>query len=460
MPQSGRSRRRRLTVLATIAGATALLLTACTSSEPAPNATGEPSGSITYWYSPSDNTVKAKAEWVKWNVTAFTDQYPKVKLDAVPKSSATIDQSTQVALAAGQGPDIVQSPGTSNAIPYATSGYLADLTQQFKDEGWGDKLLPWAAQAGQVKGKFVMVPQYYEDLVLYYNKTLFEKNGWTVPTTRSELESLAKKMEAKGITPFAAGNADYQPASEWLVSAFMNEVAGPSKIYDALTGKTPWTDPAFKDSISLLKSYFDKGWFGGGTKQYFTTSDAKKYADFANGKAAMYISGSWEMDTLPTYFGKGNSNDFDWAALPSLADGVPQSYPLSVGGTLSVNAKTKNPNAATTYLTWIMSDTKNMWEHAAATGAEPLPVKFNASDIPSSVDPRYARIYTTLQTAPVVGYTTWTSWGGKADTYIVNNIDKVLNGNLSTDAFVQGLETAFKADYSRGLVPAPYKPTN
>lgn len=461
MPVAMPAGRVRKPLLGSIAIVTAVTLAAaCGSSAPKPSATGAPSGPVTYWYSPSDNTVKAKQQFIKYNITSFEAQYPKIKLDGVAKSSSTIDQNIQVALAAGHGPDVIVSPGTSNAIPYATAGYLADLTSNFNQDGWSGKLLPWAAQAGQVNGKFVMIPQYYETLVLYYNKTLFAQNGWSAPTNRSELETLAATMKAKGITPFAAGNADYQPATEWLVSAFMNEVAGPDKIYDALTGKTPWTDPAFTSTIDLLKQYFDNGWFGGGTKKYFSTSDTKKYADLADGKAGMYISGSWDVKSLQDYFGvNGNHDDFDWAPLPSLADGVPQAYPLSVGGTLSVNSKSSNPRAALTYLDWIMSDTQNMWANAAETGQEPLPVKFKASDIPSSIDSRYARIYTSLQSAREVGYTTWTSWGGKADTYIVSNIDKVLNGSLSTRAFTQGLEDAFKADFSRDLIPTPYKPT-
>ena len=461
MPVETPVRRVRKRLIACLAvAATVTLTAACGSSGSKPSTTGAPSGSVTYWYSPSDNTVEAREQFIKFNITAFEQQYPKIELDAVAKSSSTIDQNIQVALASGHGPDIIVSPGTSNAIPYAAAGYLTDLTSNYNEGGWNSKLLPWAAQAGQVDGKFVMIPQYYETLVLYYNKTLFEQNGWSVPTNRSELETLAADMEANGITPFAAGNADYQPATEWLVSAFMNEVAGPDKVYEALTGQIPWSDPAFTSTIDLLKEYFDNGWFGGGAKQYFSTSDTKKYADLADGKAGMYISGSWDVTSLQDYFGvNGNDDEFDWAPLPSLTDGVPQAYPLSVGGTLSVNSKSGNPRAALTYLDWIMSDTENMWANAAETGQEPLPVKFDASDIPSSIDPRYARIYTSLQSATEVGYTTWTSWGGKADTYIVSNIDKVINGDLSSSAFTQGLDDAFQADFSEGLIPTTYKPT-
>jgi raffinose/stachyose/melibiose transport system substrate-binding protein len=88
-----------------------------------------------------------------------------------------------------------------------------------------------------------------------------------------------------------------------------------------------------------------------------------------------------------------------------------------------------------------------------------MPVKLKSGDIPSSIDPRLARVFTSLTTASDegnVGYTTWTSWGGKADQYIVDNTDKVLNGNLSTADYLKGMNAAFKDDKARGLVPTPY----
>jgi raffinose/stachyose/melibiose transport system substrate-binding protein len=452
--------RKRVAVVTSIAAA-ALLLSACSGGGPKPNQTGDPNGHISYWYSLSDNSAERKAAWTKYNVTAFQDQYPGVTVDGVNKSGETIDQNIQVALAAGKGPDLIQTPGSSNAAPYADAGYLADLSDQFEASGWGDKLLPWAAQSGEFQGKFMFIPQYYETLVLYYNKTLFDEHGWSIPTNREEFESLATEIEDAGITPIAAGNADYQPSTGWLVSMFLDSVAGPDKVYQAINGDIPWTDPAFKESIDLLNEYFQKGWFGGGVKPYFTTGDAKKYAELADGDAAMYISGSWETGTLDDYFGvDGNTAEWDWAPFPSLSDGVPQNYPLSVGGTLSINSKTENPLAATAYLDWLMTDTKTMWEQAAETGMEPLPVHFEPSDVPESIDSRYARMYITLQDAPDVGYTSWTSFGGSADTYISAGIDKVLTGDLSTDDFLKELDAAFQEDFTRDLVPVPFSPTN
>ncbi|MFE4951085.1 ABC transporter substrate-binding protein [Leifsonia sp. NPDC056665] len=450
--------RRRLLKASAIAVAVAATLAACTTGASTANKSGEPNGQIQYWFAPNTPDAKGVSDFMKFNITPFQKQNPNVDLQAVQKNVNTINQQIQVALSASKGPDIVTASGITNQITYSKAGYLTDLTDFANQNKWSDTLLPWASEVSKVGGKTVTLPQGYETLLLFYNKTLFAKNGWTPPTNRQEVEALAAKMEAKGITPFAAGNSDYPAGTEWYVSAFFNDVAGASAVHDALTGKLDFTDKRFADSINLMKDYWDKGWFGGGVKKYFSTTDPQKYTQFASGQAGMYISGSWEFVTLPDYFKKANS-EFDWAPLPSLADGVPVTYPLSIGNTLSVNKSTKNAYAAEKYLDWNLKDTKNMWAQVAATGSDAMPVNIKPSDIPSNVDPRIARQYTELAKASEagsVGYTTWTSWGGSSDQYIVDNTDKVLNGSLSTSDYLKGLSAAFKDDVKKGNLPTVY----
>jgi raffinose/stachyose/melibiose transport system substrate-binding protein len=451
---------RRAVLAAFAVGATGLALTACSGPSASKAAGTGVAGTINLWYSlpTSGSSSQAAAQYKKYSIDPFTKLHPAVSVNPVPNNVNTIDQKIKVALAAGAGPDIIPTPGSANAVPYAQAGYLADLTAEAKKNNWANTILPWALNMGYIKGKLVALPTSYESLVLYYNKTLFDKNGWTPPTDRASLESLMSQMKAKGIIPFAAGNASYQPATEWLVSAFMNEVAGPQKVHDAIAGKIKWSDPALVQSISLLLQYFDAGYFGGGTKQYFSTQDPQKYAGFADGKSAMYISGSWEMYTFPDYFGKGgNTAEWAWAPLPPLAAGVPQGiFPLSVGGTISVNAKSPNVNTGKAYVDWMFSDTKTMWEQVKQTGSEPLPIKYQPSDVPKGVDPRYVAQYSAINDASTsgkVGYVTWTSFGGAADTYIIQHIDKVLNHSLTVDAFISGLQQAFDSDKAAGLIP-------
>ena len=64
--------------------------------------------------------------------------------------------------------------------------------------------------SARYNGKLYALAKTYETLGLFYNKTLFDKKGWTPPTTIAELEKLADTMKAEGLVPFAAGNADWR----------------------------------------------------------------------------------------------------------------------------------------------------------------------------------------------------------------------------------------------------------
>ena len=87
---------------------------------------------------------------------------------------------------------------------------------------------------GLVDGELYSVPNELETLVLYYNKTLFEEQGWEPPTTIDELMALSEVVAAEGIIPFSHANAEWRPSNEWFVGEFLNHVAGPDNVYLAL----------------------------------------------------------------------------------------------------------------------------------------------------------------------------------------------------------------------------------
>lgn len=469
--------------LVTIMMAGTLLVAACGASEATPPPTADPGGPtaspgdasaapsaggseatpvpgvpIAYWLGLESTDPESVAAAQALIEAPFEALHPDVDLQVVPMADEGRMAKVQTALAAGTGPDIVDTAGSSVAIPLASEGYLLDLGPLGEREGWKDTILPWAYDMGVIDGKLQALPTGYESLVIYYNKTLFDEHGWKPPTDRASFEALANEMQALGIKPIANGNADYQGAGEWLVSAFMNQVAGPGAIHDALTGDIRWTDQRFVDAMQLLVDYFDRGYVAGGLNQYFTTTFPQLFAQLANGEAGMYISGSWEMVGLGEYFGaNGNTAEWAWAPLPPLADGIPSDvYPLSVGGTLSVNAASKNVPGGEAYVAWFMSDTDTMWDAVIAFGNNPLPIKFDPATVPSEVDPRYVEQYQAINEASAakqVGYVTWTSWGGRAETYILENMDSMFSHDLSPADFQAGMDEAFQEDLADGLIP-------
>lgn len=448
------SRRRFLmnsSKVALSAGIAGSLLAACGGQANQPGV-----ADVNYWYGLDDGAHRTYMK--AHDVDAFNKANPGINVDISFKPEADVDRLIQIALSSGKGPDIVPTPGPSYALQYINSNLFLDLDAYAQQYNWKNNVLGWALDAGRVHGKLYSLPGSYQTLIIYYNKTLFAQKGWTVPTNRAELEALATEAMGQGIMPFMAGNADSRGASEWYTTMFFNHYAGPDAVYQALTGQIPWTDPVFVDAITLLRSYFAKGWFGGGIKQYFTNTFSSLDSAFAKGKAAMDVEGSWAFANWPSYFGPGNSGmDYDWFPIPPLREGVPQDlYTLGIGYTLSIKADSKVADAAAKYLNWLYSTPQRAGQELADINFPPPPIPLDPTDFPAKVDPRIKRHYLALDQASAqgtFGYTTWTFWPPKSDVIAYDSLDKVLSGDLTPAQFCAQMNDTFKQELAQGVVP-------
>ena len=252
----------------------------------------------------------------------------------------------------GSGPDIVYTAGPSYVATMAQAGQLLPLDDYAQKLGWNDRVLPVFVELGKYNGKLYALPKTYETLGLFYNKTLFAKEGWTPPTTIAELEKLADAMLAKGLVPFAAGNADWRPTNEHYVSIVLNSVAGPDNVFKALKGEIPWTAEPFVKAIDTLNAWWQKGYFG---PNYFSLTGEQAFAQVATGQAGMAPTGTWNFQNVPRYFPQNNAEP-GFVGFPSdPAVGAPV-YALGIGSTFSIAATSQNPDGAAAVIDYIFSD--------------------------------------------------------------------------------------------------------
>ena len=93
--------------------------------------------------------------------------------------------SVRTALQAGQGTDIVVSGGPTGTAEFAAAGRLLPLDDYAAKYGWQEELLPTFYDTGLFEGHLYGLPLTYESLgTVWYNKTLFDENGWQPPTSR------------------------------------------------------------------------------------------------------------------------------------------------------------------------------------------------------------------------------------------------------------------------------------
>ncbi len=173
---------------------------------------------------------------------------------------------------------------------FAKNGLVGDVSDVWPIEGVSDAFK--AASTGD-DGKQYFVPTNNYPWAMFYFKSLWEKNGYTVPNTLDELVTLSKQMQADGLEPIAFADKDGWPAMGTFDILNMR-INGYDYHQELLAGNESW------DSTQV-KSVFDT-WRGllpyhqsdslGRTYQEAVSSLQQK-------KTGMYMLGLFLTDTLP-----------------------------------------------------------------------------------------------------------------------------------------------------------------
>jgi len=199
-------------------------------------------------------------------------------------------------------------------------------------------------------GKLYGIPVSGDLWVVYYNKKLFADAGATVPKTVEELISLAPKFKAKGIIPMVTDGKDAWPLSITF-DLLSQRVSGDFTLTQkALDRKAKFTDPSFVEGARLLQKFGQSGLF----QEDLMVSDYGASRNlFGQGRAAMYLMGSWEMglgsDANFSEEFKANVDAFKFPVLKS-GKGKLDDVMAWFGGNYVISAASKNKDLGVKYL--------------------------------------------------------------------------------------------------------------
>src|SRR5208337_1827539 len=167
---------------------------------------------------------------------------------------------------------------------YADAGRLLDLSSELKS-------IPGSAAASGAmtwKGKLYGVAPFFAIAGVFVNEGIFKANGLSVPTTVDQFEKVADTLKAKGVQPFACGEADKWPGLALYM--YLTNRYGGDIFSQAAARKARFDNDAFVKAAQLYQNWVKKGYFG-------DKPLGEKYGDaqqlMATGKAAMHITGSW-----------------------------------------------------------------------------------------------------------------------------------------------------------------------
>lgn len=153
--------------------------------------TGEPV-TITYC---NFNASGGKEETLAKMVEAFEAEHPNIKVDVETIGFDDYFTQMQTRVAGGTAPDCYEL-NIENFAAYANKGLLAEISG-VDVSGLNDTAL----NAFNVDGKQYGLPESFSNVVLVYNKDLFDQAGVAYPTddwTQDDLQAAAEKIRALG----------------------------------------------------------------------------------------------------------------------------------------------------------------------------------------------------------------------------------------------------------------------
>ena len=246
-------------------------------------------------FSGEELSILVSAGWMdnRYDVTIerFEDTY-----------GVTVDLQT---IPADQYSDLLQSKLATDSCadifwiqsnPFAIESTIVDPEKyciDFTGASWED-LMPEARKTSCVYNDKLYGLQIWHnspEYVMVYNKTLFEENGWEIPSTYAELKDLCAKIAEQGITPWFMPGADgWQHQLAFFQIGGVYEEATPG-LYDALnTNQATFADnEKMLEVLNEFKELSDAGYFG---EDWIGTDSTNLGNEFGDRNIAMAMANS------------------------------------------------------------------------------------------------------------------------------------------------------------------------
>ncbi len=321
---------RKLGAYLAVAGAAALVMTGCSST----SGTKTANTPVTITYT---NFISAGANVgnLATIVTAFEKANPGITVKVKTVPYASYGTALQTDLAAGSASDVFDIDGASNYQSLQANGQLAQL-KGVNGKVYSQALLDTYATGGKQYG----LPTSFSDVVLYYNKDLFDAAGISYPTsswTWADETAAAQKItdKAKGIW------GDHQPVTynEYYKVLVQNGASFLTKDGKKAAFNTPAGLEAAKWLVDKSGTTMPTIAQGQGTADFDTNL-------FASGKLGMLHTGIWVFGN----FAKGPAH-WDIAVEPGNTTHASAVFSNGIG----VYAHSKNIAAAQKWAVYMSS---------------------------------------------------------------------------------------------------------
>lgn len=309
----------------------------------------------------------------------FAAAYPNINLKEVPVPWTGMFEKYLAALAAKQGPDVVDIAANWTR-QFIETGGIRDASDVINEIG-KDKIVPVALGNVSFNGKYWGVPFRLDTDSLYCNTAMFADAGLTPPKTLDEFLSHAKKLthkNAQGVvdvygTALALNKKDSSVAGKWyrwILDGFGGDVI--STDGKQATLNTPAAIKAFK----FYKDLYVTNKVMPPDSLNLDNDDVRRL--FEQGKIAMGITGPWGIASLQS---SAPDLKYSVALLPGASADKPGRYEIG-GWNLVATSWSKVKDAQKTFMLFMARP------EVCAYYTDALPGIIKAGDAPNFQTPQ------------------------------------------------------------------------
>lgn len=240
------------------------------------------------------------AKYLTAMIDEFNKQFPNITVKTENVGWGEYFTAMQTRLAGGTAPDTYEL-NYENFVSYATQGVLADLSPYYAASQFDASVLNEAAlKAFQYEGKQYGLPETFSDVLLIYNKDLFDKAGIGYPTidwTWADEQVAAEKIKALGKNIFGI-NHPIQ-TSEFYKTVQQNGGSLLSTDGKSYTVNTPENVATLEAMVNRIKT--------GVQPTQAQIGAAGDWSLFQSGRLGMIVTGVW---AFPQF--SREIKDFKW----------------------------------------------------------------------------------------------------------------------------------------------------
>ena len=248
-------------------------------------------------------------------------KYPEVNLEQIPYGGGNNSGYTKNQLKSGILPDIYNTSMSWMDCHAEMEENLVELSGY----PFTDNFIPTQIRELEIEGKLYLVPCSYNIYGISYNKTLFEKHGWTFPNSFEELKELVPKIKEAGVEVSATNNIaaayGFQYVCNLADTLGLSNIDGVKWQKDFLSGNAT-AEEGFGAALDYMQEWVDLGMIEGPetTKAKGKSVEfATPFDSFADGNTAFFIGilkrqtqnadGTGDQYTTMPYLSRDGSNN-------------------------------------------------------------------------------------------------------------------------------------------------------